>query len=458
MVVMPYTGCLISEQTAIGADRRHSSMRDIFPNTNETARDREHPLIHEQVLNDFGRNREANFLSLDHDLRVKRYNYLEDLSTLVPAWENLLADCPDVSIFSTWEWLSSWWRAFGTDQKLLVLAFLDSSGHLVGLAPLSIGNHRALGKTFRVIRLMGDGSNDSDNLDFPVRPGHEEGFAKTLLNYLKTEVRGWDFCQFSTLPADSRAGAFLSASLNELNWNQMEHRTPRSLLELPESWDDYLKRVSPKERDNLRYYQRRIERRYNVRVYKCTEESDFPATLGMLFRLHRLRWQARGQSGSFDSPARRQFYDEMGRLFLRRQWLELWTLELDERPVAAQFSFRYRDTVYSLQQGFDPEFASVCVQDVLRIYILQRLMCEGVRRYDFLMGTDARKIRWGANPMHYLNVLFARPYTWGSFYLRVLHDYREGKECLRARLPASIWTSLHRLNLLLRNSSQRKSA
>src|SRR5216683_2679850 len=116
------------------------------------------------------------------DLTVRVYRDLDDLQTLVPAWEELLSAYPLATTFCTWEWLSSWWRAFGGGRQLLVLAFYDPSqcdhSQLVGLATLSLERHRLAGlMSLRKIRLMGDGSGDSDSLDMPVRPGWEERFA-----------------------------------------------------------------------------------------------------------------------------------------------------------------------------------------------------------------------------------------------------------------------------------------
>src|SRR5208283_3106889 len=107
---------------------------------------------------------------MEQDLRIRVYQDLDDLQTLRPAWEELLSEFPAATVFSTWEWLAPWWRAFGNAQKLHVLAFHDESWRLVGLAPLALGTRPvAAGLTIRLLRLMGDGSQDSDNLDLPVQ-------------------------------------------------------------------------------------------------------------------------------------------------------------------------------------------------------------------------------------------------------------------------------------------------
>src|ERR1700691_2198394 len=76
-------------------------------------------------------------LSMEN-LTVRVFRSIEHLDKLRFQWEGLLAHYPQGSIFSTWESLTTWWRAFGADQQLHVLAFEDGSSQLVGLAPLSV--------------------------------------------------------------------------------------------------------------------------------------------------------------------------------------------------------------------------------------------------------------------------------------------------------------------------------
>src|SRR5438067_8547639 len=95
------------------------------------------------------------------EFRLETYRDLDQLRSLIPAWEELLRDNPHSTTFSTWEWLSSWWRSFGARQDLHVLALYEGP-QLVGLAPLAICRQKlATGLVFRTLRLMGDGGGES---------------------------------------------------------------------------------------------------------------------------------------------------------------------------------------------------------------------------------------------------------------------------------------------------------
>jgi CelD/BcsL family acetyltransferase involved in cellulose biosynthesis len=133
-------------------------------------------------------------------------------------------------------------------------------------------------------------------------------------------------------------------------------------------------------------------------------------------------------------------------------------LELNGRAVAAQFCFRYADTVSILQEGFDPKFAADKVGYALRASMLKHFIETGVRQYDFLGGLAAHKQKWGAEPGEYLNLNFARPGSLGSLYLSSTNALTKGKEWLRTRLPAPAWSALHWLNAKLNSHADSSAA
>src|SRR5215813_11334633 len=143
-------------------------------------------------------------ISVTNNYQLLAYHDLEELESLRIAWDRLLALYPPATTFSTYEWLTNWWRSFGQQNQLLVLALFDSDA-LVGLAPLSISRERFAGFSASVLRMMGDGTYDSDNLDFPVQAGYENILADSVLDYLLKIKGSWDVCMLNTLSPGSVA-------------------------------------------------------------------------------------------------------------------------------------------------------------------------------------------------------------------------------------------------------------
>jgi CelD/BcsL family acetyltransferase involved in cellulose biosynthesis len=127
-------------------------------------------------------------------------------------------------------------------------------------------------------------------------------------------------------------------------------------------------------------------------------------------------------------------------------------LELDGEVTAAMFEFRLGRTVYSLQQGFALDRPGDRSGMVLRGYVLERLIAEGVRQHDFLGGKDPYKERWYPREDSYLNMRSARPYSRGSLLVRSGELETTTKKWVRSHLPRSTWELLHRVKTMGRGA------
>jgi CelD/BcsL family acetyltransferase involved in cellulose biosynthesis len=335
-------------------------------------------------------------------VEVRQCGSWDELEQFRPAWNQLLEADNAAAIFLTPEWLHAWWNAYGGGHEIRSLAFI-SEGELIGLAPMYLEKSR---RGLRTLRFIGSASGDSDALNLIVKPGAEDLVVRTIIEYLR-DCREWDICSLETLPAESAVTAALQATIEYERWMTSSLRHPHSFIELPATWDEYLKKLQPNFRPLLTRYPKRLQSRYQVRISRCEDPADLGPALERLFALHQMRWSTRGEAGAFSVAARRSFYAEMSRAFLERGWLEFSSLALGHEIAATQFCFRYRDTVSLLQEGFDPRYTEDKVGYALRAHVLQRLMGEGVRCYDFLGGDDSYKLKFGATRSNYLDLHFA---------------------------------------------------
>jgi CelD/BcsL family acetyltransferase involved in cellulose biosynthesis len=378
-------------------------------------------------------------------LQVKTLRTWNALEAIRPAWEKILQGAEALTIFSTLEWLGAWWKAFAKDKELVALVFSNSDGEIVGVVPL----YTDLVETvlpFRVrrLRLVGDGSEDSDNLDLIIRAGYETSCTQAFLSWLGSNP-DWDICELNTLPMDSAAVSSLLSDLKRRRWTLQRLESPRTTISLPETWESYVTHtISKKEKTKIGYYTSRLEKRFHVSITKCDHVQALPEALATLFGLHQKRWQLKGGPGSFASVERCELYYSMAPSLVERGRLEFWILQLDGKPVAAQYGLRYRNAVYSLQEGFDPAYSSERVGYVLRAHVLKTLIGQGVRQYDFLGGEEASKFRWGAQKGSYTDIHFARPLMRGAMYLKMDQTTRAIKNWVRTNLPASLLTGLRK--------------
>jgi len=378
-------------------------------------------------------------------LHVRTVRTWDELEAIRPAWERILQDAEALTIFSTLEWLGAWWKAFARDKELIGLIFSNSDEEIVGIIPLYADFVEPVAR-FRVrrLRFVGDGSEDSDNLDLIIRRGYETFCTQAFLSWLGANPH-WDICELNTLPLESVGVPSLVSELKRCRWTLRRLERPRSKIALPDTWESYLKQtISRKEKTKIGYYTKRLQKRFQVSITKCDSAQALPAALATLFELHQKRWQSRGKPGAFASAQRCELYYKMAPSFLERGWLEFWILQLDGKPAAAQYGFRYLDAVYSLQEGFDPAYSSDRVGYVLRAHVLKMMIGQGTRQYDFLGEEDPSKNRWGAKVGSYADIHFAQPLTQGAAYLRMDQTTRALKSWFRTNLPAPVLRALRK--------------
>ncbi|MEM2970472.1 MAG: cellulose biosynthesis protein, partial [Candidatus Bathyarchaeia archaeon] len=68
------------------------------------------------------------------ETKIVEIDNYDDFLALEEDWNNILDKC-DHTIFSTWYWLSNWWKHFGNGKKLLLL-LAQENNEIEGIAPL----------------------------------------------------------------------------------------------------------------------------------------------------------------------------------------------------------------------------------------------------------------------------------------------------------------------------------
>ena len=243
------------------------------------------------------------------DLLIKRIQTWEEIESIRPAWDELLSDSEAQAIFLTWEWLSSWWAVYGRSLDLYFLGSFDHDGRLVGIAPLyRIRWPLRLRHQVWMLRLLGDGSGDSEGLDCIVRRGYEVAAVHAWLNWLDQRWSEWDILELNTLPAESPVAQILQEEFRQRGWRYWQQANPHLVLALPDSLESYLGSLSKKGRYSVLSSIRGIEKQFRVCLERCESQTELPRFLDRLFDLHAKRFKAKGEQGAFQWRPRRSFF------------------------------------------------------------------------------------------------------------------------------------------------------
>lgn len=355
-------------------------------------------------------------------------------AALRPRWDTLFAEAADANTFLSFEWLHSWWVSYRVDADLrLVLAERD--GILVGVAPLMIKRERLLGLSFRVAFFVGDGTWETDHMNFLVRA---EGRGEILAHLLRAvEALPWDAARLNMIPDASPTAPDVLAWAKVKGWPVDVQKAVCPRRAIPESYEALLASLQSRFRSTLRSTRRKLGEKYKVEFGLHQDPAEFKDALNSLFTNHASRWAAKGQSGVFTDPRKRAFYDALVGELHARGWLRFYYLKLDGVVKAQEFCFEHEGVVFLLQEGFDYSFASDNLGNALRSHVFERLIADKAKVYDFLAGISRNKQLWGDAFPDDLKIEVARATPKGFLYFRVPKLLEKLKEIVKKMLRKS---------------------
>jgi peptidoglycan/xylan/chitin deacetylase (PgdA/CDA1 family)/CelD/BcsL family acetyltransferase involved in cellulose biosynthesis len=362
---------------------------------------------------------------------------------LTEQWNQTLRSSSSDTFFLSWEWISNWRKAFGSELLPFVISGWEQD-ELIGIAPLCIETMKKFGAQWKVAKLLGDGSHDSDYLDCFTKAGHEGEFAEALLEVLKAERGSWDYMELhGPLQSSLFANAF-SNHVKERGWQVAQDDVPCLTLQLPPTWDGYLQLLKPRFRTKVRSAMTFFEQQ-QAAITQCTSDAQLPQWLDLFFALHGKRWQSKGRPGVFGGKAKREFYLEISRAALQSGSLEFHRLDLGERALAFQYGFRYNNCFLLLQEAYDPDWDSLRPGVALRGFRLRSMIADGVQEYDFLGGVAQHKLDWGASAKQSIKLRVAASQPAAAAFFKVPSAIENGKKFARKVLPQPLIAALKKV-------------
>lgn len=359
---------------------------------------------------------------------VCRIDDVDAFRSLRPEWNELLSQSGADCMFLTWEWLFTWWNHLSAGRTLQIIA-VRCNGQLVGIAPLAV--RRAQLKRlipFKVVEFLGTGTVGSDYLDVIIKRGLEQPVLDALRNYLARYNRVLEFSQLRA--AFSQAGE-LAGRLVQSGWRSRGTSVNVCSyinLSTVQCWDAYLAQLGSRHRRNVRQRGRALASGFTINAEHATDERSRVHHLQNFLDLHNRRWGERGGSDAFDGAGLREFHSEFSRIALEQGWLRLRLLNLDGKPAAAVYAFRYGDVFYYYQAGFDPVYAHHSIGLYSLGLAIRDAIEEGVREFDLLHGDETYKSLW-TKDRRYLNRISLYP---PGLYGRLCFAVMQIREYLRS--------------------------
>lgn len=314
----------------------------------------------------------------------------EQFAELAPAWNRVHDEAAVASIFTSWIWQFHWWQVYGGTQPLRLLVASEGE-EAIGILPLYVHTVSVLGVPVRLLRLVGTGGDTHPDDLGPILAPRCAQAAADKLAHAALALPDADVLVLTDLSPDNALAAAVERAALHAGRALVKGVAERiAFIRLPGSWDAYLQSLSKHRRTRLRYARRRLAAAH-ARFFVWEEPASLDTAFDRLAELHQRRWTGRGGSKSFASAEYLEFHRRVVKGCLRRGWLRLYCLELDQEIVAIIYAYRFHDAIYWMQSGFDPDKSKLEVGNVLLGYALEHAIGEGNRVFDFLRGDHAYK-------------------------------------------------------------------
>ncbi|HEX4142909.1 MAG TPA: GNAT family N-acetyltransferase [Pirellulales bacterium] len=336
----------------------------------------------------------ALMVNTEQTLHVQLIDSLPDLEQLADAWNALAPENP----FLTYSWAVAWWHHYQQQSgELFTLTVRDSAGRLIGVAPWHRQISAAKG---RVVHFVGSGEVCADYLSLVTRPEDRSAVAVAIADWLAGPGAGkWDVLNMSGVDQADEAMARLHEEMAARG-----HATHESVrwqgwrTELPDNWDAFLAGLPKSRRTGVRNQIKKLVDTGRVQLRRAETAADVSRAFEILVDLHQKRRGVLQQPGCFASTSFTTFHRELATRFLESGKLRLSWLELDDVPIAIEYSFTGGDTVYYYQGGFDPGVSQLGPGWLMSALSLRAAIAEGYRYFDFLRGDEPYKASWNATP------------------------------------------------------------
>jgi CelD/BcsL family acetyltransferase involved in cellulose biosynthesis len=212
---------------------------------------------------------------------------IEAIAEIASSWNQLALTAG--SPFLTYEWLSSWWKAFGAG-RLLVTTSRAADGRLVGAACCRLSPNG-------VLSAPTDTAYSSEWNALAEDEEAREAVWEAIARFGAPRVHFFPL-------REGRSGAEPAREALEANGYHVLGSTAQvsPFLRLPR-WDDLVESLSANTRQQWRRKRRGLERRGRLELREPSDEGEFDRELDVFLRLEASGWKGRAGTAILSNAA-----------------------------------------------------------------------------------------------------------------------------------------------------------
>ena len=316
-----------------------------------------------------------------------------EFALLEPFWNQLVAGSIANTCHSTFEWLFTWWKYFGADRRLLLIATYEDSVP-VGLAPLYVDASAA---GFRNLHFIGQGLSDyADFITPPDRPDVTEALVSALLDLRSS----WDGMDLEEIPAQSPNKALLDHEIEAGNVPAVWQTTVQCpYLPIEGSWEAFYATMGKGFRHEVRNKLNRWNnlnrgRGNGLELHYVDRREIDSVFVDEVVALSDERRSADDHRSPFLDHPDQEFLREVLPLMGRRNQLRVGELRSGDALLAFMLAYYWQGVVYTWNTQYDPANAVYSLGRIVLVSLVEQSFRGGCRELDFMRGEEPYKFQW----------------------------------------------------------------
>lgn len=328
-------------------------------------------------------------------LKIRIVDTETDLIALETEWNDLLERSSNATIYTTFEWVREAWNICQTGAKPFILKFYDGVT-LVGIIPLRIKTSRLGIKVLQHISMGLPHLSIADMLDTLSATGYEEMVIQSFAIFVKKQKHRWDTIDWQEVPSTSSTSSVLLPAIQGVGLKYVETvQNETFLIKLPATWDEFLSQLSTEMRNTIKRKTRKILREQNASFERISTCEEVDQVLLIMRDFIDKRWEESGKD--IQNHEVFDFGRKLAPALLKRGWLDLNVIKVDNRPIAINWNFRFRGMVYYFRTAFDLglEWRKYSPGIILLAYCIEQAIKDNFHSYHLLRGQFEYKVRLG---------------------------------------------------------------
>lgn len=340
---------------------------------------------------------------MNNNIQIELINETARFESLREQWDALLRKSPQQSVFFTWEWLSAWWKHFGSDKELWLLAAWDAD-ELVGLVPLMRITKQKYGLSFRTLKPLS--TPECDISGFIVQ-GNDLAIVNIFCQYILSRRKEWDVIQLSEFKLDHPQTQSIISRFAEASFPIYLSRSEHFYIPIQDDWDTFYKKLSKNIRHNIKRRRRRAQEIGEIKHRRVQGQEITWEHFETIFKINK--------TGNFpdlyESSQDQAFHRELMQRMKERDWIELNFLSLGDQNAAFQYGFNFENRYEDWRGGFNLQYAELSLGNLLTLSVLEDHFKRGAEEFDFLRGIHDYKTKLNPFVREFIEIRVANRFS-----------------------------------------------